>query len=428
MPSRRPAAVLDHLRQAALQSGAAAPPDGELLECFVARREEDAFEALVRRHGPMVLGVCRRVLQNDADAEDAFQATFLVLARKAASVRPRGMVGNWLHGVARNTALRAKAMNRRRRRAERAAGATPRRDGPADGWADLPAVLDEELAALPEKYRAPIVLCELEGRTIREASRQLGWPQGTVATRLSRGRAALAARLTRRGLGSAAGSLAVVVGYGSASAAVPAPLVVATVEAATAVAAGPAAAAGVIPDGVAALTEGVVKAMLVAKLKVRTAALLAVLVLGAGGGWLAAGTLRAGPAGAARPPAGVPDEKAKPDKDVLQGTWVEVSRGKDGEKLGEDRRWQLVFDNDKVTVVGIGNKDGGRDREGTFTLDPDKKPKEIDLTLGSLVLTGIYELKGTTLKTLWRENDRSGLPADFDASKGILIVFEKKKK
>src|SRR5262245_35974093 len=196
MADRQLTAVLDRLRQAALRHGGAGLTDSELLERFVARRDEAAFEALVRRHGPMVLGVCRRILRHEADAEDAFQATFLVLAVKAPCVRPREMVGNWLHGVARNTALKAKAMKLRRGEVERQAGARPGHRHAEDTGALL-AVLDEELSALPEKYRVPLILCELEGRTIQEVARQLDWPQGTVATRLARGRALLAGRLAR---------------------------------------------------------------------------------------------------------------------------------------------------------------------------------------------------------------------------------------
>src|SRR5437870_2955087 len=111
-------AVLHNLRRSWLRQDDAGFTDGELLDGFVARRDEAAFEALVHRHGPMVLGVCRRVLRNDADAEDAFQATFLVLVRKAASIRPRGLVGNWLYGVAHTTALKARAMTTKRRAKE----------------------------------------------------------------------------------------------------------------------------------------------------------------------------------------------------------------------------------------------------------------------------------------------------------------------
>src|SRR5436305_1502875 len=141
-------------------------PDGELVDGFVARRDGAAFEALVRRHGPMVLGVCRRVLGHAHDAEDAFQATFLVLVRKAASVRPREQLANWLYGVAYHTALKARAAAARRRAREKRAGAMSRRTTlPEDRWSDLQPVLDEELARLPDKYRVPVVLCDLEGKT-----------------------------------------------------------------------------------------------------------------------------------------------------------------------------------------------------------------------------------------------------------------------
>src|SRR5262249_31376838 len=158
------------------------------LERFVARRDEAAFEALVRRHGPMVLGVCRRVLRNEADAEDAFQATFLVLVKKARSVVPRALVGSWLYGVAHNTARKAKAMNSKRRAKERLAGAAPRPAAPAEACRQLHARLDEELSRLPDKYRAPVVLCDLEGKSYKEAARLLGWPQGTLSGRLTRAR------------------------------------------------------------------------------------------------------------------------------------------------------------------------------------------------------------------------------------------------
>ncbi|HJT77964.1 MAG TPA: sigma-70 family RNA polymerase sigma factor, partial [Gemmataceae bacterium] len=201
------AAFLARLGRAADGAGL---PDAALLERYLACRDEAAFAALVRRHGPMVFGVCRRVLSNEADAEDAFQATFLVLATKAASIRPRGMVGNWLYGVARNIALKAKAMTRKRRTKERDAGArtAPVTKGPDSGG--IMEFLDVELAALPDHYRLPILLHDLEGRTIREVASHLGWPQGTVATRLARGRAILARRLARYGLGLSGGALAAV--------------------------------------------------------------------------------------------------------------------------------------------------------------------------------------------------------------------------
>src|SRR5262249_49915225 len=157
------------------------------------------FAALLRRHGPMVWGVCRRLLPCTHDAEDAFQATFLVLVRKADSVVPRGRVGNWLYGVAYRTALEARSAASRRRARElqtaRPAHVTNEQPDP-----DLWALLDEELRRLPDNFRAAVVLCDLEGRTRKEAAQQLGWSEGTLSGRLARARELLAKRLTRRGV------------------------------------------------------------------------------------------------------------------------------------------------------------------------------------------------------------------------------------
>jgi RNA polymerase sigma factor (sigma-70 family) len=275
--------VVRYLRGLALGQGCAALTDGQLLEHFLGQRDDASFEALLLRHGPMVLGVCRRVLRNEADAADAFQATFLVLVRKAASIVPRGMVGNWLYGVAHNTARKAKVMNSKRRAREREAANRPRPEPLPEDWQKLQAVLDDELSRLPEKYRAPIVLCELEGKPIKEAARQLGWAQGTLAGRLSRGRHLLAKRVARHGLTLAGGAVAALAG-GAASAGVPGPLVDSTVHAAAAFAAGQAAVAGVVPAQVAALTEGVLKSMLLTKMKIATAVVLVTAALGTGAG------------------------------------------------------------------------------------------------------------------------------------------------
>src|SRR5689334_21554116 len=151
--------ILRHLPQATFLNGAADRPDAELLEGFYTRREEAAFAALVRRHGPMVLGVCRRLLGNRHDVEDAFQATCLVLVRKASAVRPRELVVNWLYGVAYRTALRARAMSAKRRDKEAQAGSLPRPTPAENGLEEWLPLLDQELNRLPDKYRAPVVLC-----------------------------------------------------------------------------------------------------------------------------------------------------------------------------------------------------------------------------------------------------------------------------
>src|SRR5262245_34494466 len=169
-------------------AGAAGPgaTDAQLLDSFVTRRDAGAFEALVVRHGPMVLRLCRQLLRHAHDAEDAFQATFLVLARKAASIRERHLLGNWLYGVAHRIAVRARAGAARGPGVEgQGAGRPPPGARPGRGRHGLAPVLHEELDRLAEKYRTPVVLCYLEGKTNEEAARQLRWPLGTVKGRLA---------------------------------------------------------------------------------------------------------------------------------------------------------------------------------------------------------------------------------------------------
>src|SRR6266852_4071710 len=201
MPTAGTGQVICQLRRAALLGDATSMTDGELLDCFITRGDEAAFEALLRRHGPMVLNLCRRMIGNWQDAEDAFQAAFLVLARKAAVVVPRESVGNWLYGVAYRTARRAKAVSARHHAREKQVKDMPHPAiEPAHGLEDVELVLDEELNRLPAKYRLPVVLCELEGRTRREVARQLKLPEGTLSSRLATARKMLAARLSRRGV------------------------------------------------------------------------------------------------------------------------------------------------------------------------------------------------------------------------------------
>jgi RNA polymerase sigma factor (sigma-70 family) len=253
------AKVVRELRRAALLSDGAGLTDGQLLECYLTHREEAAFEALVRRHGPMVLGVCRRVLHNEQDAEDAFQATFVVLLRKAISILPRDRVGNWLYGVAYRTSLKAKAMRTKRRQKELHAH-RPERD---KTWQELQPLLDREVNRLPDKYREPVILCHLQGKTRHEAARVLGWPEGTVATRL-----AAARRILARRLGNA---MAIPI------ASVPLLLVVTTARAA---AAGQTAASA----NVAALTGAVLKGIFMSKVKIAMAVFVVLSVLGLGVG------------------------------------------------------------------------------------------------------------------------------------------------
>jgi RNA polymerase sigma factor (sigma-70 family) len=264
MASSRLNKVIQRFRTVLENHGAGAT-DADLLTRYIRQRDQAAFEALVRRHGPMVLGVCRRVLHNLHDAEDAFQATFLVLVRKATTLRSPGMIGNWLYGVAYRTALHARDMGMKRRAKE--AEVVARTESSDDAWAELRPVLDQELQRLPDKYRAVVVLCDLEGKTRREAARQLGWADGTVASRLVRGRMMLGKRLAQYGLSVGGGALAVALSQNTACACVPTSLTCFTARAATLFALGQPAAAGFISDKVIALTEGVLKTMLLTKLK-----------------------------------------------------------------------------------------------------------------------------------------------------------------
>jgi len=277
--------VLQHLRSAVMLRDGAGMTDGQLLDCFIGRRDQAVLGALVRRHGPMVWGVCRRVLGGHHDAEDAFQATFLVLVRKAASVMPREMVGNWLYGVAYQTALKARATAARRKGRERQVGTMPEPAVVAqDVWSDVQPLLDQELSRLPEKYRAAIVLCDLEGKTRKETARQLGLAEGTLSGHLTRGRALLARRLARCGLAISGGALAVALSQNTAAASVPGALMSSTIKAATLLAAGKTAVTGIVSAKAAGLTDWVVKAMLITKLKSATAVVLAAGILAAGAG------------------------------------------------------------------------------------------------------------------------------------------------
>ena len=277
-----PSGFIDRLCRQALVRDGGGLTDGQLLGCFIERRDEAAFAALVRRHGPMVLGVCQRVLGHHHDAEDAFQATFLVLARKAASLRARELVGNWLYGAAYRTALEARARIGRRRAKEKQVEDMPQpRVEPEAVWPELRPLLDQELDRLPEKYRTPVVLCDLEGRTRREVARQLKLPEGTLSSRLATARKLLARRLARYGLAVSGGALAAALSEKTASACVSSTLAASTARGAVLAAAGQALTAGAVPARVVALAEGVVKTMLWTKLRALVAVAL-IVVVGAG--------------------------------------------------------------------------------------------------------------------------------------------------
>jgi RNA polymerase sigma factor (sigma-70 family) len=267
MPKR----LLDCIRRVALLRDGGGLSDGQLLALFVNHRDGDAFAALLNRHGPMVMGVCRRVLRHQQDAEDAFQATFLVLARKADSVRAQGALAGWFYRVAYRTAVEARARIARRRAKEQQVNELPEPAiEPHESQRELLGLLDREIDHLPDKYRVPVVLCELEGHSRKEAARMLRVPEGTLSWRLAQAKKMLAKKLSRHGLAVAGGGLAAAMAPGTASAFLRA----ATVKAAL--------TAGAVPAEVLALTEGVMKAMFLSKLKITACAAVLMLMAGAG--------------------------------------------------------------------------------------------------------------------------------------------------
>jgi RNA polymerase sigma factor (sigma-70 family) len=267
--------VLQHLRKFAAAQSFRELKDPELLERFVGARDEAAFTVLIERHGPMVLGVCRRALPNFHDAEDACQATFLVLARKAASVRKKTSLSSWLHGVARRVAANLKRDLARRKNRERTFEAPPSK-GPAAEvtWREVQAILDEALQQLPQRYRAPLILCYLDCLTRDEAARQLGLSCTTLHGRLERARDLLRQCLVKRGLTLAAGMSAAALGESMALAALRPTFVVSLTRAAMLFSARQPLTDSMVATHVLALTREVLKSMFLTKLTLATAALL----------------------------------------------------------------------------------------------------------------------------------------------------------
>jgi RNA polymerase sigma factor (sigma-70 family) len=403
-------------------------PDRQLLQRFVAHADQGAFEALVQRHGPLVMSVCTRVLGGAHDAEDAFQATFLVLVRKAGSLRAPESLGPWLHGVAYRTALKARAQVLKRRRLEK-----PLVDVAAPAIEDsvmvrdLRAVLDKEVDCLPAKYRIPFVLCYLQGKTNAQAAQMLGCPQGTVFSRLAWARELLRKRIGRR-LTLASGTFATLLAQCIVTEAVPLAQAVSTSKAALAFAAGKSAAAPAISAPAAALAEGVLRAMFLTKLK------SAIVVL------LAMGTVTAAVGVLARYLEGGEQEnmhttvhrllsfhdEPKTDKDKLPGTWTLVALTDTGNEIPQEeikaKNFEMVITADKLNLPPKG-------KQVSYKLDPSKKPKQIDLLFeGGKAAKGIYSLEGTTLKLCvsTRGSDR---PTEFAAPSDlnqILLVLKKK--
>jgi RNA polymerase sigma factor (sigma-70 family) len=420
---------LRHLRRVADLQGPDRPTDAELLDRFAVARDQGAFELLVWRHGPMVLNLCRNLLRHEHDAEDAFQATFLTLVRKAGSIVKKEAVGSWLYKVAYRIALEANA--HRAKRAEReSTGVEALAARPAQDLAecDFQLALGEEVNRLPDKYRVPLVLHCFEGRTSQEVAQQLGCAEATVRTRLARARARLRTRLVRRGLALSTGILAAELSPSPLSG-VPAALVDLTVKAAVEFAAGNAVAAGVASGNATVLAERALRLMFLNKLKQMAAMVVLVGVFGSGAGLSLHQALAEKPAAQEKEKAPRPDTKEahqpKDDRLEIRGTWEtwETETITATGELPKTRQVKrtCVITNDKILHVG---EDGLLDQEMTFKLDPTQRPKAIDLTYRSTgTALGIYELEGDTLKIGYGGYEQR--PTEFWTKPGMATVLKR---
>jgi RNA polymerase sigma factor (sigma-70 family) len=389
--------------------------DAQLLEQFAHYGEEAAFESLLHRYGPLVFGICRRLLFDVQDAEDAFQATFLVLARKAGHIADRSLLGNWLYGVALRVAGRARKNVVRRQGMERPVDLldVPEVTNTLD--ADLAPVLHEEVQRLPAKYRGPVVLCYVEGKTNEEAAGQLQWPVGTVKTRLSKARELLQSRLARRGVAFAS----VLATVNTLTAAVPPVLHEKTFETALPFATS-SALAGTASVQAVTLATGVLKTMWLAKVKFIVATMLALAFVAGVGGF------------AYRTLAVEPDKKvakAKEDKDAIQGTWKVEKVEEDGKDAANTHHGMLftskpiVINGEKLIMEGL--------FEMTYKLDPKAKIKTIDLDNGGgKTFECIYMLDGDTLKLCAPANPGGDRPTELttkEGSKSRLLIMKREK-
>jgi RNA polymerase sigma factor (sigma-70 family) len=280
MTNRLSGSVLTYLRRAVHLPNAPELNDGELLQRFTSLQDQAAFEALVQRHARVVWGACRRVTRDAQEAEDAFQATFLVLLHKAGALTGKSSLGSWLYGVGYRIALDASRRAARRQARERKAALMAETRSEDDGpWEDLRPILDAELSRLPEKYRAPLLLCYLEGKTNEQAARELGRPLGSLSMHLARGREMLRERLAQRGVALTLGALATVLAERAATASVPPQVIDLTVTTAYAILTTQTSTAAVASASVAALTEGMVKTMSLTKWKIAAALLISCVAL-----------------------------------------------------------------------------------------------------------------------------------------------------
>jgi RNA polymerase sigma factor (sigma-70 family) len=306
--------LIQYIRQLAGAPSCSTLTDRQLLESFASSRSENAFAALVERHGAMAFAVCRRVLNHVQDAEDAFQATFLVLARRAGTVRWQTDIGDWIHAVAYRTALKARGESARRRRYALPLIDMPAVETTADlAWQELRSALDDEVRRLPAKYRRPVVLCYFEDKTYTEAAEILGIAEGTVSSRLARARERLRRRLVRRGLTLSAALLSTTVAREALAASVPANLLHLTIRGVVLTAAGNAGAAS---SHVAALEERVLKTMFLIKLKIAMGILLGIGLVGGGAGVVSYRPFAKGPQAASQGSRSVQEDRLRENEQL----------------------------------------------------------------------------------------------------------------
>jgi RNA polymerase sigma factor (sigma-70 family) len=385
--------------------------DAALLARFAACGDGRAFAALVERYGGMVLGVCRRTAGHEQDAEDAFQATFLVLARKAGAIRRRESVGPWLYGVAARVGRKAREASARRQAREATLDEALMAGSMAEEADELRPILDEAVSRLPPRFSRPVVLCYFQGQSTEAAARALGCPKGTVLSRLARARERLRGQLARRGVALSAAAVAGVLAA-QATAAVPLPLAYSTIQSATP------AAAGTVSAQAATLAKGVLMTMRIAQV-LRLTALSVALAAAGGTGLLAT------QAWADKPPA----KEAKEAK--LDGTWQVTAFAKDGNEAPKEQAdgIKIVFKDGAFTLTH-----GAAEMKGVFKTDPSLKPATLDIELtegaekGDSQM-GIYELDGDTLRICTAHNGIAR-PTKFEstAGSGIALIALKRVK
>lgn len=429
--------LLTFIRRIAASHSHSQASDGELLQRFALYREEAAFEMLMHRHGPMVLSVCRSILHDPHDAEDVFQATFLILVRKPAAIGKPASVASWLHGVALRLANKARVQAGRRRALEREAPAMNRGEPQNEVvWSDLRPVLHQEVERLPHRYRLPFVLCCLEGKTNEEAAVLLGCPRGTVQSNLSRARERLRQRLTQRGVTVTGALLASAFGAETKAALVPAALAEGTLKAALAFTAG-SGAAGAIAAPVLGYANGMLRAAQLARLTWALVLMLPV-ALGTGAALIAARTPAHAPlfhetvssaSGALESP-----PPRVTDRERLQGAWRIATVEASGRRTDALRGRRLVFAGDRFNLSeGEGEIPGifrSSQMEGDFTLTTNN-PSWIDFVERAPFrwqLCGVYDLDGRKLLLSLRNKVDGQRPLAFTAepeSNQVLLTLER---